>query len=310
MHKTERGLTMQTITIDKNFKDLMPALDKDTYAMLEANLIENGCRDAIIIWNGVVIDGHNRYEICTKHDIPFRTVEKEFATRQNAVIWIISTQVSRRNLTPIQLSYFRGLHYLSDRIIVTNKSGKNQFSEAGGDDAHNGHHPESKSTAVRIAAQYKVSKNTVRRDAKVASAIDAIGETSSEAKRMILSGEVKLDKKALGELSKIPKDDLAGKATEIEEGIYEKKSPATDTMTDQTSPDYQEIPDGKAAPASQVAPFELALAGIQPLKAIITRLPGYIIPILPKVTKKADKTLLRTELRTCIDALEDLHSQI
>ena len=303
-YKTERGLTMQTITIDKAFKDLMPALDKDTYALLEANLIENGCRDAIVIWNSILIDGHNRYEICTKHDIPFRTVEKEFATREDAVIWIISTQVSRRNLMPIQLSYFRGLHCNADRIIVKNKNGTNQFSDTEEVWDHNDPKPQGMRTAERIAKHYNVSGATVKRDAKVAIAIDAIGETSPEAKRMILSGEAKLDKKALRELSQIAKDDLAEKAAEIEEGVHEKKRPIAKMTDEQTTP--ADMP----PPAKQVTPIYLALAGIQPLKAIITRLPSDLIPILPKVTKKGDNALLRTELRTCIDALEDLHSQI
>ena len=109
---------MQRIIIDEEFKALLPALDTDTYARLEANLLENGCRDSLVVWNGVLIDGHNRYEICTKHGIPFKTVNKEFSSREAALIWIISTQLSRRNLTPAQLSHYRGLHYAKTAIAI------------------------------------------------------------------------------------------------------------------------------------------------------------------------------------------------
>ena len=93
---------MSEIIIDEQFKSLLPALDAKTYALLEENLLLNGCMYPLVVWNGILIDGHNRYEICTKNNIPFKTVDKEFASRDEVLIWIISTQVSRRNLTPIQ----------------------------------------------------------------------------------------------------------------------------------------------------------------------------------------------------------------
>ena len=84
---------MPNIIIDEEFKALLPALDKDTYAMLEENLLKNGCRDSIVLWGDILIDGHNRYEICNKHGIPFNTIGRDFKSREEALIWIISTQV-------------------------------------------------------------------------------------------------------------------------------------------------------------------------------------------------------------------------
>ena len=108
---------MQEITVDKEFRDLIPNLDESTYKMLEGSLLEQGCRDALILWNGLLIDGHHRYEICAKHDIPFKTVDKDFDSREEAMIWIICSQVSRRNLTPVQLTYYRGVHYRMEKKI-------------------------------------------------------------------------------------------------------------------------------------------------------------------------------------------------
>ena len=86
---------MQNVVIDDEFERLLPKLDEKTYTSLEANLLENGCRDSLVLWNGILIDGHNRYGICTKHNIPFNTVSKEFETREEVLIWIITTQVSQ-----------------------------------------------------------------------------------------------------------------------------------------------------------------------------------------------------------------------
>jgi len=121
---------MRKIIIDEQFKALLPALDAETYAKLEQNILEYGCRDAIVLWNDVIIDGHNRYAICTEHDLPYRTVDMEFKSREDAVIWIITTQMSRRNLTPVQMSHYKGLQYrvnkqIKGRIAAENKMRQN-----------------------------------------------------------------------------------------------------------------------------------------------------------------------------------------
>lgn len=86
------------ITIDREFKELIPPLTVDEYAGLEKSLLDEGCRDALVLWGNTLIDGHNRYEICTKYHIPFETVKKDFGKRQDAIEWIILNQFGRRNL--------------------------------------------------------------------------------------------------------------------------------------------------------------------------------------------------------------------
>ena len=102
---------MRKITIDEEFRSLLPPLSKEAYASLEENLMQNGCRDSLVLWNDTLIDGHNRYEICTKHGIPFDIFNKEFGTREEVLAWIVSSQVSRRNLTSDQLSSYIRLHH-------------------------------------------------------------------------------------------------------------------------------------------------------------------------------------------------------
>ena len=90
------------LQIDKEFQGLIPPLTEDEFQQLEANIIADGCRDALITWEGILIDGHNRYRICQESNIPFRTEAKEFPDRQAIVEWIIRNQFGRRNLTPFQ----------------------------------------------------------------------------------------------------------------------------------------------------------------------------------------------------------------
>ena len=73
------------IQIDPQFKALIPPLSKEEYNQLEQNLLKEGCRDALIIWNGILIDGHNRHEICMKHGIEFNTQDKQFENREKGI---------------------------------------------------------------------------------------------------------------------------------------------------------------------------------------------------------------------------------
>ena len=90
------------ISIDTEFKNLIPPLTADEYAGLEESILLEGCRDAIVLWGETIIDGHNRYEICTKHGIYFRTVQKEFEDRNAAKLWMMQNQLARRNLNDFQ----------------------------------------------------------------------------------------------------------------------------------------------------------------------------------------------------------------
>lgn len=85
-------------TIDPEFKSLLPALEPDEYNKLADSLRAEGCRDPILTWRNLVIDGHNRIEICWAESIPFETREMKFDSRDAVMIWMMMTQLGRRNL--------------------------------------------------------------------------------------------------------------------------------------------------------------------------------------------------------------------
>ena len=158
---------MGTIITDEEFKNLLPPLSEETFKLLEENILQNGCRDSLVLWNGILIDGYNRFEICTKHGLPFKTIEKEFGSREEVKVWIILNQISRRNLTPMELSNYRGIHYRTDKIIVRNSGGKNQYLQGEELFRQNDGKPKNKSTATRLSELHNVSPRTIERDAKV-----------------------------------------------------------------------------------------------------------------------------------------------
>lgn len=87
------------LKIDPEFKELIPPLTKEEKAQLETNIINEGIREAIIVCDNTIIDGHNRYDICTRHAIKYETREIDFESREAAKEWIIKNQFGRRNLS-------------------------------------------------------------------------------------------------------------------------------------------------------------------------------------------------------------------
>ena len=87
------------IKINPELKSLIPPLSEDERSQLEKNLLEHGCRDPLVVWDGVLLDGHNRYEICERHGLEFRTVEIELDSAEQARVWMRNNQMGRRNLS-------------------------------------------------------------------------------------------------------------------------------------------------------------------------------------------------------------------
>jgi len=85
--------------INEDLKKLIQPLSIEEKEILTQSIKHEGCRDALVVWDDTLIDGHNRYEICTAFDIPFNTINKEFENIEEAKQWMINNQLGRRNLT-------------------------------------------------------------------------------------------------------------------------------------------------------------------------------------------------------------------
>jgi hypothetical protein len=94
-----------SIIIDKEFQSLIPPLSLEEFQQLEENCVNEGIRDALIVWkqpdgNDILIDGHNRWNISVKHGgIPFQIKQMEFSDRDAVKLWIIRNQLGRRNIS-------------------------------------------------------------------------------------------------------------------------------------------------------------------------------------------------------------------
>ena len=78
--------------------NVMPGLQDAEQELLTQSLLKEGCRDALVVWNGIIVDGNNRYRICRQYNIPFAYIEMDFDSEEKARLWIIRNQLARRNL--------------------------------------------------------------------------------------------------------------------------------------------------------------------------------------------------------------------
>lgn len=103
------------ITINEELRSFIDPLTHNEYAALERSLLAEGCRDALVLWGDVLIDGHNRYEICSKHGIDFKTVQNTgFASIDDVMLWMIDNHLARRSVS----DYQRGVLALRKKDIV------------------------------------------------------------------------------------------------------------------------------------------------------------------------------------------------
>ncbi len=198
------------ITILPELEELIPPLQAEEFAQLEENILRDGCREALLIWETprqniypgtpgdkqmyILIDGHNRHRICTRHQLDFKIHILPFGSLAEAREYMIDNQLGRRNLNPEQISYLRGKKYNNQKLE------KGKYDRQG----HKGQNVPYVigSTSARLAEEFKVNEKTIKRDAEFAEGLDRL-DTALRLK--ILSGKTKVNKL---DVQKIAKMDL------------------------------------------------------------------------------------------------------
>ena len=212
----------KSIVIDIELQEWISPLSTDEYAQLKQNILQNGCLDKLLVWKKsaqeyILVDGHNRYQICKDLGISFQIVILEFPNKEAAKLFMLTHQMGRRNLTIEQLSYLRGKRYEQEKAVISNSLGINQSNLVKGQNVlqpkteeNNGNLVKGQNvlqpkttTAEKLAQEYHVSDKTIQRDYEFAKGLDKVGVSNPELKQAILSGTVKVKKEVLQTLSKI-----------------------------------------------------------------------------------------------------------
>ncbi len=226
----------------------IPPLLPDEYKQLEENIKKNGCREALLVWETtggeytpdlgttatvyILIDGHNRYAICQKHQLDFKVHLMNFPSIEEVKFFMIDNQLGRRNLAPEQVSYLRGLRYLRE------KQGKGKYSRdiqkgqndlydvEGREEVQTGENKSEalvddnqQTTAHRLGKQFNVSEKTIKRDGAYAQGLERLDPAF---KQEILSGQIKVDKALVQQLGQFDKlSEPIQNQTELERVIHQ-----------------------------------------------------------------------------------------
>jgi len=226
-----------TIRINPEFKALIPRLAPEELAQLEANIVADGCRDPLVHWNGTIVDGHNRFEICGRRHIGFKTVAKEFASERHAKLWIIENQEGRRNLKLVDKVMLKQ----SKQDLIAEEAAERQKTE-GAKQGHRGREGGrgNKKPLVEKLPQGVKSPQQKTRD-KIAAEIGTSGRTVDAANLVIKaaqSGEidkqtfedVRSDKKSVHRVAKDIKEKRQRDARESKRNESAKSAPSNESI--------------------------------------------------------------------------------
>ena len=223
------GKQIWKLKIDREFQELIRPLFKNEYLQLEENLLADGCREPISVWNDVIVDGHNRYRICTQHEIPFAVEEMYFSCREEAIAWICANQLGRRNLTEESRKYLIGKQYESEKIISRRHAIYQSSTEESTALPYESFNPASdsrpaetrKKTGERIAEENHISHGTVEKYSVYAKAIEEIRKKEPHMATKILSGRYKISHKGVLTLAQRSAEEIASLNKRLEKSQYQ-----------------------------------------------------------------------------------------
>jgi transcriptional regulator with XRE-family HTH domain len=146
------------ITINEELRSFIDPLTANEYAALERSLLAEGCRDALVLWGEVLIDGHNRYRICKQHGIEFHTVQNtKFNSIDDVMLWVIDNHLARRSVSDFQ----RGVLALRKKDIVSARMAQKAAEATSEAEETNAPASPPWNTREDVAKAARVSSNTI-----------------------------------------------------------------------------------------------------------------------------------------------------
>ena len=215
---------MDRLIIDPEFRDKIPPLTEDEFTLLEENILSDGAVfSPLIVWDGTILDGHNRYEIIQKHpELTYAVHKLSFANRYEALSWICKNQLGRRNLTPQQKKYLIGQRYEAEKQADAFHGNQHTASDESGADKKCPHQNSRHVTQSRIAKETNTSASYVREAGTFAKGVDAAEEALPGIKQEILTGTIKPTASAVAAVAKADPEERLRLAADLKKSKDDK----------------------------------------------------------------------------------------
>ncbi|MCD8353017.1 MAG: hypothetical protein LUC47_01690 [Clostridiales bacterium] len=235
------------LKIDPEFADQIPPLTEEEFRQLEANILSDGeVINPIIVWNGVIVDGHNRFRVLELHpEVSYKTFEKQFSDRSEVVAWICKNQLGRRNLTPVQRKYLIGKQYETEKSPHGGNRGTIRDEETGEFTAssENQNLRSGGKTCERIAKENHVGKDYVVRAGHFANGIDAAEEAVPGTRQEILSGKICPVDAVVQAVAQAPPEEREGLANHLRDPEVQRRGKPRSEIKRTQAERQQEEPD-------------------------------------------------------------------
>jgi len=285
------------IRVDEGLRAYIDPLTEDEHAALERSLLAEGCRDALVLWGDLLIDGHNRYAICVKHNIPFQTIQHpHFKSMDDVHLWMIENHLGRRSVSDFQ----RGVLALRKKEILLARTGPEAgaAAEGGPDGGGQGSPPE----GTHADGAPADDSPPWDEDAPGASAAPMRGHANPDWKpavpsRQALARAARISSNTLGQIEKIQKSAAPELVRAVKEGAIsinaaaavaslpaERQTAAVAGGRKELQQAAREVRQAKAPPPRE-APPEEPIENIADMPAEIARLRQ----LLAKLTDERDQ---------------------
>lgn len=199
---------MKKLQISTEFERLTIPASQEELIRLENSLLQNGCKNPIITWNGYIVDGHKRYRLCSYEDIAYDTYELGIPNRDDVIIYLCRERLPLAKRSSPMYHYLIGKWYLSLK-------GKGNIAP---------------SAIRRVTSELDISESTVQRDGEYALAIDMIAERDFELYQFIITGKTAMPLKEVHRIAEmdnaefyITKNKLMGKDDKMRNRTVRKR---------------------------------------------------------------------------------------
>lgn len=220
------GAQQHTFRIEREFSDKIPPIGEAEFQQLRENILAAGeVYEALVVWNGILVDGHNRWKVIQENpQIKYRVREMDFPDKWAAFEWMYKNQLGRRNLTDEQRTYTIGKMYEARKNTKGGDRRSEEFSKSQNATLKNGRTPR---MDEMVGEELGVNHATVARSYKFAKGVDAIREVSPEAADKVLNGKANVPKVFVQQIGQMEPDMVDAAADMILNGMRPQNTSRT-----------------------------------------------------------------------------------
>lgn len=196
---------------NKEFEFLIQPRSETYTDGLAEDIVDHGCTAPVEVWENYIIDGHLRYEICRKWEVPFQIKTLSFRNENEALSYLCEQQLKRDDLTREYQRYLLGRQFRADMEIATCR-----YMEEHPEQELNSHGQVSQKyvrkydVAEKVGAKHNLCSTTIIKYDIYARSLDGIRSLESEVALKILSGELRVSHENMIELARLPREDIRG----------------------------------------------------------------------------------------------------